>query len=344
MATSLEKLKKGKIDKINMIDVKVVKKINEEDYIVADETEHTLLGSPQKLKEGCSYKLIKPSFADSQLIKKTKFAAVKIEREIKTKVLKKEDEKKLVEKINLENGKEEPKNVNDFVAVNELGVGAMVGEIILMVVNKSSVIEGTYGTYRIITCKDMNNRKNSINLYRNMQDLVEVGEVYVFTSLKVNNFKKEDQDFNRLGTVHATRITSANMKMKQEFKAAGIMLGDHQIKGNIIGISEVNVYESCVKCWSKVEENNFCKKCKKMQECKKKVFNLIMYIQNENDEAEILDVFVFKTTLGLVELDEVEISEDSLNAKLIEKKCLAEYIIDKNRDDEKFRLVKFTMS
>ena len=343
MATSVEDLKKGKAQKVNVIEIKVLRKVSDEHYIVADETAHALLVSDQNLKEGSAYKLIKPSYENSELRKSPKFAAIKVERNIKTKELKPEDEKVLTASMKHDEKQMNSKIVNDFASVDGLGVGSITEEITLMVVKISSIINGRYGTYRIVTCKDIKNKKNSINLYRNLQNVVEVGEVYIFTKLKVNNFKKEDEDFFRLGTTYASRIVKNGRQGKEEFEKAGVMIGDQKVDGTIIGISEVNVYEACENCWCKVDEESFCRKCNKKVDNKKKDFNLVLYIQDDEKEDEILDIFGFKSTLGLTEIETMEINEDNLNKRMIGHKCVAQYNINKNRDVEKLKLEKFIM-
>ena len=68
-----------------------------------------------------------------------------------------------------------------------------------------------------------------------------------------------------------------------------------------------------------------------------------LYIQDDEQEDEILDIFSFKSTLGFTEIETIEINEDSLNNRMIGQTCVAEYNIDKNRNGEKWRLVKFIM-
>ena len=343
MAGSIADLKNAKTEKVNMLEVKIVKKVSDEKYIAADETAHILFVSDQNLTEGSAYKLIKPTYENSELRKSPKFGAIKVERKIKTKPMKPADEEVLLASVDHVENKLKTKVVNDFKSVDTLGVGGIAEEIGLMVVNISNIIEGKFGTYRIITCKDMKNQKNSINLYRNLRDMVEVGEVYNFTKLKINNFKKEDQDFHRLGTTYASRILKDLGQGKMEFEKAGVMIGDGEIKGTIIGISELNIYESCKNCWCKVDQEGFCRKCSKKVEYKKEDFNLVMYVQDDEKEDEILDIFCFKSTLGLTDVEEMEVNEENLNKKLIGNKCVAQYNKDTNRDSEKFRLVKFFM-
>ena len=291
MALRIEDLKNGKAEKLNMLEIKIMKKVSDDKYIVADETAHTLLVSDQSLQEGSAYKLIKPSYDDSELRKNSKFAAIKVGRKIKTRVLTTEDEKILVAGLRDTGKRNSSKFINDFGSVDALGVGGTTEEIKLMIVSISSIISGKFGTYKIVNCKDIKNQKNNVNLYRSLQNAVEVGGVYIFTKLKVQNFKKEGQDFNRLGTTHATRILNEGQTGKDEFEKAGVMIGDKKIEGTIIGISELNVYESCSACWCKVNDESFCRKCNQRVDIKKEDFNIVMYIQDDEQEEEILDMF-----------------------------------------------------
>ena len=78
---------------------------------------------------------------------------VKVERDIKTKQLKKDEEKLLVGRIK-----------------QGLGIGRIAEEITLMVTNISGIIQGKFGTNRIANFKVMKNKTNSLNLYRNMME------------------------------------------------------------------------------------------------------------------------------------------------------------------------------
>ena len=92
-----------------------------------------------------------------------------------------------------------------------------------------------------------------------------------------------------------------------------------------------------------MDEESFCGKCNKKVDNTKEDFNLVMYIQDDEQEDEILDIFSFKNTLGFTEIETTEINEDNLNNRMIGHSCVVEYNIDKNRDGEKWRLVKFIM-
>ena len=338
MAKSIACLKSGSVEKVSMIDPKVIEKVSEDHYIVSDGKDHIVLVSEQKLQKNSSYKLIKPSYTETELRKNPKFAVVKIEKEIKTKVLKNEERDNLLRHISREIVKNEIKN--DFEFVDALGVGGIASEIKLLVVTRSSVIPGKFGNYRIVTCKDIKNQKNNINLYKDLGNNVQVGEIYQFTQLKVNNYKRDEDNFNRIGTTGASRIIQASEEDKILFKNAKVTLGDNNATGIIIGISELNIYNSCIECWCKVEENNLCGKCDKKVENTMKNFNLAMYVQLDDNEDEIVNLFGFKSTLALEGIENMEITEENLNKVMIGRKCEVDYSIDKDGDEEKFRLMK----
>ena len=339
METSVECLKNWEAQKVNMLEVKVIKKVSENFYIVGDKKGHVLLESEQGLKEGTVYKLIKPLLENMGLRRNPKFAAIKMEKDIKTKTLNQGEEDKLCESI--KKAKCVPKINNNFKLVDALGVGSVADRIKVMVVNRSSVIAGKFGNYRIITCKDVMNQKNSINLSKNLMNMVEVGEIYTITKIKVSNFKKEDTEFRRVGTTFSSKIIKGTADDKVEFEIAEVTLGDKAARGTILGISELKVYESCVVCWCKVDADNECRKCMKKVEDKKADFNLVMYVGIEDDNNEVLDLFCFKSTLNLKDIDEMDVSEENLNKVLEGKMCQVEYDVDKNGEDEKLRLVRF---
>ena len=92
MAKSIASFKNGSVDKVGVLDIKVIKKISDDCYIVGDEKDHIVLVSEQTLQSGLAYRLIKPSYEEMKLRKNPKFSAVKIEKDITTKTLVKKDE------------------------------------------------------------------------------------------------------------------------------------------------------------------------------------------------------------------------------------------------------------
>ena len=82
---------------------------------------------------------------------------------------------------------------------------------------------------------------------------------------------------------------------------------------------------------------------------KKKDFNLCLYIEiekqdHQSDDEEILNVFSFKSTLGLADIEKLEVTEDSLNTLMMGKKCDIQYNREKQTEEDKCKLVKFVMT
>ena len=344
MAKTIASLKGGTLDdKIGVLDIQVIKQISEDSYIVGDKKDHIVLVSDQILETGYGYRMIKPSYSEMTLRKNPKFAAIKLENKIPTKALTKEDEETLRANITVPEKSSNKMIQNDFETVDSLGVGGITNEIKLMVVQKSSIIPGKFGNYKIVTCKDIKNKKNNLNLYRNLLEMVDVGEIYNFTKLKVSNYKREEDEFNRVGTTYGSRITKGSAADVKEFKDAKVRMGEHIVKGSIIGISDLNVYQSCKVCWCKVDDESFCRKCNKKVENTKSDFNLVMYVQSDDQEDEILGIFSFKSTLDLKLANNTDMTDENLNKIMMERKCTAEYDVDKTKDEGKLKLVKFEM-
>ena len=331
------------VEKVDIIDVKVITNPTQDQYIVADETGFILLISDQILKADSSYKLIKPKYNQNMILEKNpKFKAVKIEVKMKINKLSEETEKRLMGLVDNKHKDDNIENLNDFSKIQSLGVNSIAPEIIVLVTNISSVISGKFGNYRITSCKDIKNQKNSINLYRDFQGMVKAGQSYKISYLKICNLKKEGQDFNRLGTTYATRIVQASQTEENLLKKMGVILGDKMVNGTILGVANLKCYESCVKCWCRVDEDDRCRKCNKTEE-KQKNFNIDLYIQSSDDTDNILDLFVFKSLLDLTDLEE-EIDEDLLNKRLAGQTCYAEYLDIKESDStNQYKIVKFNI-
>ena len=65
--------------------------------------------------------------------------------------------------------------------------------------------------------------------------------------------------------------------------------------------------------------------------------------EDDNDE-KILSIFCFKSTLAIKDVENMDISEESLNDVLIGHTCCIQYNFDTQRDGKGLRLVKFDMS
>ena len=181
-------------DQVNIIDVKVMKYISDDYYIVGDISGFMILVSDQRVNEGQAYKLIKPKLTDQKIKKKPKFAMIKVEN-VKTKILTNEQTENLTSWIKPTVEKDDDETMNDLEKIDSLGLNGISAEIVLLVCNVSRLIEGRFGNYRIIKVKDIKNNQNDMNLYKQWKDIPEKGEVYKFSNLKVTSYKSKDEKF-----------------------------------------------------------------------------------------------------------------------------------------------------
>ena len=113
-------------------------------------------------------------------------------------------------------------------------------------------------------------------------------------------------------------------------------MGDEQVKGNILGFESFCSYDSCKTCFSKLDEN-FCKKCQKdVEDGKKKDFYVTLYVQDAQNEENIMDIFAFKKDLD-INANEDELVEKHLD-DLVGKTFMIEY--NKPEGEGRFKLVK----
>ena len=113
-------------------------------------------------------------------------------------------------------------------------------------------------------------------------------------------------------------------------------MGDEKCTVLILGYDNMNVYESCQKCSSKLLEE-FCKKCQKDVAGKKtNDFYVTLYAQDIQSEETIMDLFAQKKDLQIRngEAEDFEKNLDELTGQTL----IIEY--NKPEENEKFKLVK----
>ena len=70
----------------------------------------------------------------------------------------------------------------------------------------------------IVTAKDCEGKKNSLNIYHDKSKVVQAQKLLTFTTLKRTPYKSNDGEFHRLATKWNTRIFKAKEPEKNEFK------------------------------------------------------------------------------------------------------------------------------
>ena len=338
MPTTIQQIKNENKEIIETaLDVKIHKKLSDTMYIAVDNTAHIALSTNQDLQESLTYKLLKPKLNKSVLEANPKFKLLKTKVKLNAKVLNKTEMKAYEEFIELENKRPSTtnhKNLNNFSKFEALCNETKSEKLTLLIVSKSSDIDGKYGKYNIVTAKDCNGEKNSIAIYHDKQKVVCAQKVLTFTTLKKTTFKPSDAAFHRLATVWNTRIFEA--KQDEVFVFQNILLGDEKVEGLILGYEDFVIYESCIKCSTKLLED-FCKKCdKNVEEQKKNDFFVTLYAQEIKNEENIMDLFAFKRDInvGVNEAHEFEKIVDELTGK--------RFVIEFNKPEGegKLKLVK----
>ena len=337
MPKNIQQIKnEGKETIETTLDVKVIHKFSDKAYVIGDESGNALLESCQDLEENVVYKILKPKYLNDKFHDNPKFKILKTKLNLKTKAVTKEELKNYRELTNTlpETQRSEKVELNNFNKCEALDEKDKIDRLTLLIVSKSGDIEGKYGSYHIVTAKDCEGQKNSLSIYHDKTRMVKPETLLTFTNLKKLSFKPTDSDFNRLATNWNTRIFEAKDQEKEEF--SNVLLGDEKTTGNILGYENFNIYNSCKKCFSKLLDN-YCKKCKKeVGNDAANDFYVTLYVQDVDDEENIMSIFAFKHDLKMDtnETEEFEKALDDLTGKT--------YIIEYNKteDEERLKLVK----
>ena len=338
MPHTIQQIQKEKKEIIeSMLDVKVFKKICDNAYIVYDATAHALLETSQELKEGMVYKLLKPKFINKIFEANPKLKILKSNVKLDTRTFTKLEMKHYegsAEVLNQNLNTGNKGDMNNFTKCEALNENNKIEMLTVLIVSKSRYIEGQYGKYNIVTAKDCESNKNSINIYHDKSRMVEAEKMLTFTTLKKTTYKQVDGDYHRLATMWSTRIFEAKEKDKLEFK--DVLLGDEKITGKVLGYDDLSIYESCKKCLSKVVDG-ICRKCQRnVEEKKTNDFYVTLFVQDIKDENNIMSLFAFKKDLNIVS-EETEEFE-----KILDEVTDKTYVIEFNKPegDEKIKLVK----
>lgn len=338
MPTTIQQIKNENKEIIEtMLDVKIHKKLSDTLYIVVDNTAHIALSTSQELQESLTYKLLKPKLIKSVLEANPKLKMLKTKIKLKTKVLDKTEMKAYEESLSLEEkntSTTKDKNINNFTKCEALSDESKTEMLTLLIVSKSKDIDGKYGKYNIVTAKDCNGEKNGITIYHDKQKVVHAQKVLTFTTLKKTSFKPSDTAYHRLATVWNTRIFEAKQHELSVFQ--DVLLGDEKVEGLILGYEDFVIYESCIKCSSKLIDE-FCKKCEKNVEGKKQNdFFVTLYAQEVTNEENIMDLFAFKKDLNL------DVNSAQEFERMVDELTGKRFVIEFNKPEGegKFKLVK----
>ena len=317
----------------NILELVVLKEIDKYSYVVGDSSGLTLLSvssNPSHAKEikiGATLKLLKPIVIDNKTLETNKnFKPLKSKKDI---ILTPSVED-LAKFETMTNDIKVDSKLKTFKSVKENHSQTNISSLTVMITNVSRIIETKTGSYQISGMMDVEGQKASINLYEKNIDKLEVGSIYTLTKIKKTIIRKDGKHEMRLATTKFTTISEAIEDNKLQF--GNISLGESQMEGKILGFSEINIYNSCDKHWSKLDDEDICPKCEGPAMKIKVDFHTELYIQDStSDEMKSFLIFKRQIIKMINETDEKDLIEKRL-ADLEGLDCTIEYDEPENEE------------
>ena len=291
---SLNKFLNGQKLPGNILIISIVQKLQANNYIVGDSSCLALLKISETSQHtrdilvGTTVKLIKPAVIDSQTIQtNSNFKPIICKENIKL-TPSEED----LSKFNIKTEDTQSKNdLTTFQSIKTNQSQTNFPSITILVTNVSRIIQTNTGQYQIAGIMDTESEKTSINLYDSNIGKLEFGKIYTLTKIKKSMIRKDNETQMRLFTTKFTKISEASTQDKENFE--NIKLAENEIRGTILGFSDINTYASCERHWNKLDEDSLCPKCQGPPSKVKIDFNTDIYIQDTESE-DIKSFLIFK--------------------------------------------------
>ena len=172
--------------------VKIIKKINNQFYIIADQTSYALLdltaypNYSSLLSPETSYKLIKVT-KDKDTITPSNFQPIKSKQNIKPSHKGTDKISKLEKQVpNINTTK--PKNKISLKDIEEnTRDNTLVSNLTVMIMTVSRIIETKNGNYKIASIADEDSNKATLNLYDKHADQIELGKIYHLEKISIKS-------------------------------------------------------------------------------------------------------------------------------------------------------------
>ena len=236
---------------VNYIQVKVLKHINPDQYIVGDRTGLAILNldsdKRQNIEVGKGLKMVKPSIAEKVITCHPKLSPMKTKALLMDLDSEKMDELELIGKSK----KTCTKGTNFQQIEDNYGSTAVIDSVLVYVTTKSRNIDGKYGAYQICNLKDNVGNSSSINLYRQHLNKLVVNKVYTLEKIKKTAINTDSGI--RMATTNFTKIKVATQEQIEIFDDVDI--ADHKITGTCVMFNDLSYYKSCNKHLSRLSED-----------------------------------------------------------------------------------------
>ena len=215
---------KGKI-----LNVKVLRKINSNNFLVGDISAMSILSDVNKpkinLEEGKFVKIIKLDIKDGKIFSNKSFGLVK-----GTPFNFEFDSDNMDKVLSSATKNEEVKQLSDF---DHISTSQYIPCITLKVCSVSRPYTGKFSEYKNVICKDISDKKVTVTLYKNLKDSCQQKAVYEFKNLKKSGYKAPGEDHFRLSTTSMTKVETVGSHLASGFE--NISIGDGVCEGQFIG-------------------------------------------------------------------------------------------------------------
>ena len=230
-------------EKVNWVQVNIIKQINTTNYIVGDASCVSIMTIPEDsgyekyVEVGKGIKLVKPQrIAEKHISCHPKFSPMK-SRPQKININQVEVET-LASSVII---KPPRSNETSFSKINtDYDYNTVINTVVMYVTSKLKIINGKYINYQICNLKDCEGGSGTINLYKYNIDKLEISKIYKIERIKKTAIKSDHGP--RLATTNFTKITDVTEAKAAVF--AHVQLGDKRIKGECILFSDLLCYKA----------------------------------------------------------------------------------------------------
>ena len=307
---------------VTCLQVNILQELSPTQYIVGDRTGYAIMttdeASAKMVEVGKGLRMVKPGIVEDNVIN----THPKI-RPMKTKAMALDIDYDQIEKLSRQKVKvaSQKKGINFLEIENNYDTNAVISEVLAYVTTASRIIDGKYGSYQICNLVDYDGNSLAINLYKSNINKLEINKIYKLEKVKKTTIKSDNEKL-RMATTNFTKITDATPSEVILFN--DVKIADKKILGTCIMFNNLDLYKSCKKHKTKLDDEGMCAQCGQLEK-KDEIVDfrccLVVGDPEKVDEENMTEVVIFKRHLKIDidgDIDEdklIEILEDSVVAK-----------------------------
>ena len=312
-------------EKVNFLEVNVLKEINSTQFIVGDRTGLALLtidvSATKFVEVGKGLKMVKPTHVEEKVIAAhPKFSPMKakaIQMDVNY------EDIDTFEAMNIKIAAPQQKGLNFKQVEADYGETAVIDQVLAYVTSASKKIDGKYGPYQICNLVDYEGSQISINLYKSHLNKLEVNKVFKLEKIKKTTIQTDTK--LRMATTNFTKIVEATPSEVELF--SDVKIADKKLEGICIMFNNLSCYTTCTRHLSKLNEHGSCNQCGQSEKDEGRADFRCSLIVQGSDEETMTEITIFKRHLKISlseTADETQIIETLENA-VVGKMCQIHY-------------------